>query len=149
MSSGCSDATVLMRFIEGSTPRSLRYWRTVRFSVSILPLPGFSTKRAIWKSEKPACLTSLIRGSSISDNEVRAWSLCLRSTMFFRRVRNHRSIFVSSSMRSMLSPSSIACAMAKMRRSVGCASSCSTSSKRVWSLPTKPCIPWPIIRRPF
>ena len=62
---------------------------------------------------------------------------------------NHGSIFVSSYILSMEYPSSSACAMANMRRSVGLASSSSRFSNFVWSLPTKPCMPCPIILSPF
>ena len=69
--------------------------------------------------------------------------------MFCNFSRNQRSIFVSSWMRSTVYPFFSACAMTKMRLSVGWVSAASMSSTSNSLFATKPCMPCPIIRRPF
>ncbi|CUP04346.1 Uncharacterised protein [Segatella copri] len=77
MRSGCSLATVGMRFTAGRMFSFLRRARTASTSFSMLVSLVFNTKRPIWKSEKPNTLASRNTSAGISSRVLYSESLCL------------------------------------------------------------------------
>ena len=109
--------------------------------------------RAIWKSEKPWTLA--LRSSSTGRSAICLWLFphsCISSEVFIIFInfwRNHLSIFVSSCTWSMVYPARKAFEITKIRLSVGSRSALSISGITSSLFSTNPCIPCPIIRRPF
>ena len=122
--------------------------------------------RAIWKSENPC--TFALRSSwglrfdnwelkntaaSFTANCPLSTVNCLSSSevrmIFISFWRNHLSILVRSCTWSIVYPARKALEMTKIRLSVGSRRALSISAITSSLFSTKPCMPWPIIRRPF
>ena len=146
---GNSAASVSICFTTGLMPNDWRYLRATCTARSISICSPKPIAFAIWKSEKP-CIFALRKRSALRDCilETACNSASVRH-IFCSFSRNQRSILVSSCRRSIVYPSRNACEIKNIRLSVGAARAWSRSSTWRVLFSVNPCMPCPIIRRPF